>query len=249
MIIYIFCSVCTAAAEANPPQQSEAVISTESYTPTDHDTQELLLLIKACADLTEYDSSDYDVDHLMRDVLYTHRNFMWLTSLKPESRSGYSGLNLCSADYIKSIMHRAFRIDAPKPAFSELNSKGYALNRGMYYWSGGYTAYYATEVHDIVQVYSPDRNTLHVVYSDTFIEEGKNAKQEYSSASFKYDDEGWYLTAIHPGGTPAPTETALPPTQEINSAINTIRLYLPFIIVLLALAAIGLVIYFHILKP
>lgn len=246
MIIYILYPVCAAA---NPPQQNETAISTEVYTPTDHDKQELLLLIKACADLTGYDAAEYDTDQLMRDVLYTHRNFMWLTEIKPESRSGYNGLNLCSADYIQDIMHRSFRIDAPEPAFSELNSKGYALNRGMYYWSGGYTAYYATEVHDIVQSYSPDSCTLNVVYSDTFIEQGKDKKQEYSSASFKRDAEGWYLTAIHPGGSPAPTQTAPAQTDKPNSPIDTIRLYLPFIVALLALAAIGLVIYFYLLKP
>ncbi|MCH5213466.1 MAG: hypothetical protein J1G06_10670 [Oscillospiraceae bacterium] len=216
----------------------------QSANLSSNDRSTLIEIIAACADIPDYDAEETDRDELMRRVLYTHRNFMWLTDIPPGTQKGYNNLNLCRSDYITDAMRLAFRIEAESPSVSMLTNLGYCYNNGMYYWSGGYTKYYSTQVHDIINAYYTDNNTLIVTFTDTYIEADAEPVNEKSTASFRYDSDGWYLTSIHMGSDAMQQDTesgaVLSPGNPILPIIHQ---YLPWLIALLALAGAGIVIY------
>lgn len=236
LIIY-FTYACTAADAV-----SSAALS-------DNDRSNLIEIIAACADIPDYDAEETDRDELMRRVLYTHRNFMWLTNLEPGTQTGYNNLRLCRSDYIADALRLAFRITAEYPPANRLSDLGYCCNNGMFYWSGGYTKYYSTQVHEIINAYYTDNNTLIVTFTDTYTEADAEPINELSTAAFRHDSEGWYLTSIHMGkGAWQPSAESGAIMSPGNPILPIIHRYLPWLIALLALAGAGIVVYVCMLK-
>lgn len=221
-----------------------------SYTNlSDNDRSTLIAIIAACADIPDYDAEETDRDELMRRVLYTHRNFTWITDIPPGTQSGYNNLKLCRSDYIRDAMYRTFRVDAQRPPANRLADLGYCYSSGMYYWSGGYTKYYETQVHDIINAYYTDDNTLIITFTDTYIEAGAEPINEQSTATLRRDSEGWYLTSIHMGSdTIKATEEPEAVLSPGNPLLPMFYEYLPWFIALLTLAGAGIVIYIFLLR-
>ncbi len=207
----------------------------------------LLRLLRACADIYEYDENTA-VDELMRKVLYTHKNFTHLTSVPPESSEKNPSLKLCSEKYITSAVYNAFRRESDRPAVNMLTETGYCYNNGYYYYTGGYTDYFRTEVHDIIKAYKMNNNSLYLVFSDTYTENDTTVS-EYSSAVVQKDKDGYYLTSLKMGDDFRNMTVPENTTQtEADSVSEALKSALPFIIMLFTLAAVGIVIYFYIIR-
>lgn len=210
------------------------------------DKAELLTLIKCCADIKDYDRNNYDMDKLMRDVLYTHRNFMLLSSFQPDEKKINSGLKMCSEKFISDSMQKAFRLDAAHPDEHQLSDKGYCAANGYYYYYGGYTRYFATDVHSIANTfYTPD-GSLYIIFSNSF-NDGIVQKDEYSTATAKHDGDGWYLTSIHMNSDFTDMPEYLSTINKPYTENTGLRRYFPALIVLITAVLVSIIIRVYVI--
>ncbi len=220
----------------------------DAVTVSSEDRAYIQKLISACADIYEYDSEATDSDTLMRKVLYTHKNFEKLTDVPLDSSEKNQALKLCSGEYISSVIYNAFRKEAPRPAVNMLTELGYCYNNGFYYYTGGYSSSFKTEVHDIIKIYSPVKNSFYVVFSDTYTEDDTSVL-EYSLATLQKDRYGYYITSLKMGDdfrdiSDSEAQAAQPDKGSEISIISA----LPFIVMLFTLAAIGIALYVYFIR-
>lgn len=211
---------------------------------SERDKEYILRLLLACSDLYEYNRLETDIDTLTLKVLYSHPGFVGFTDATPHSSLENNSLKLCSEEYISNVIYNVFRRKTVRPAVNMLTEKGYCYNNGFYYYYGGYTDYFKTEIHDIVKAFKSDKDTLFIVFSDTYTE--TYSVPEYSCAELKKDKDGYYITALQMGSDfkslPFKSEST---TENENELSDGIRRFLPFLVMLLTLAACGIVIYFY----
>lgn len=213
----------------------------------DGDKEQIIRLLRACADIAEYDSRAYDIDELTRRVLYTHNNFTAVTKLDPKSSEANTALKSCSYDFIADAMHRAFRLEPKKPAVNMITELKYCFNNGYFYYSGGYSGYFLTTVGDIARAYEIEKDNLYIIFSDTFTDAEHEPFPEYSTATVAKDDDGFYIKSIHMGGDLSDLYEYLKPSEPERTSI--IPYLLPILTVLAALAAIGTVIQLFLINP
>lgn len=181
------------------------------------DTEELMNLIKSCADIMDYDSNDYDLDTLTRHVLYTRENFRLLTDLSPMYSKG-GNINMCSTEFIDDVMYKAFRLKPERPPVNMLTHLGYCVNGNSYNYTGGYNVYFATDIKNIIRTVKGEDNNIFIVFSDTYTEGDKKPIFEYSTALAKRDSNGFYITQLHMGGSiefPSDFKPVVPHEKEI----------------------------------
>lgn len=209
------------------------------------DRTEILYLLKACADIYTFNSADYDLDNLTLSVLYTHRNFQLISDINPQSTEN-TLLKMCNEQFIAQAMHKAFRITPPKPALNMLTQTGYCYNNGLYYYTGGYNGYFATDVKEIIKTYAIKDNSVYVIFKNAYTDSNTPVSIEYSSATVKKDSEGYYLSSLQMGRLiDNPQELISPDTLEASSGIYI--KYIPILVILIAIAITGIVIYLYIL--
>lgn len=222
----------------------------ESVPISDTDKSDILSLIQAGANIYEYDYETTDIDTLMRKVLYTYPSFQPITDFTPNASESNSSLKLCSEKYISSAVYNVFRKTAPHPAVNMLTEIGYCYNDGYYYYTGGYTDYFHTEVHDILKTFKTDNNGLYIVFNNTYTENNSSV-EEYSSALVRKDDDGYFIAKLKMGDD-FKNITSIADTDGVSANHDdfekTLKSLLPFIIMLFTLAAVGVVIYIYIIR-
>lgn len=166
----------------------------------DAERHELLMLIRSCADLMDYDRETSDENELMRHVLYTHKNFRLLTDLPDNAAVSGGGLKLCGSDFIDEVMQKAFRRTPAKPPVNMLTELGYCYNNGFYYYNGGYDTYFSTDSIELVRVLQLSDTAMYVIFSDTYTEGDAEPLFEYSTAAVLRDEQGFYLAELDMGG-------------------------------------------------
>ena len=207
---------------------------------------ELLLLIKCCADIKDYDRNNYDMDKLMRNVLYTRRNFIPVSTFQPDEKTINNGLKMCSEKFISDSMYKAFRLEAKRPDEHELTSIGYCVANGYYYYYGGYTRYFATDVHNIANTfYTPD-GSLYIIFSNSFYN-GISQTDEYSTATARHDSDGWYLTSIHMNSDFTDMPEHLSTVNELPADDTGMRRYFPALIILITVALVSVIIRVYVI--
>lgn len=213
---------------------------------TDDENQELIYLIKSCADLMKYDSENYDIHTLMRHTLYTYRNFTLLSSIPP-NHSSSGKIALCSSDFIDDVLYKAFRLQPERPAVNMLTELGYCYNNGYYYSAGGYDTYFATDVEEITDSFKLDDGNILIIFKNSYTEGETPPIPEISSAVAAQDDNGFYLINLNMGGDlPSRQEDH---AQESNETSNSVTdAYMPLFIIIISLAVIGIIIYRFIIR-
>lgn len=207
---------------------------------------ELLYLIKSCADIMKYDANT-DINALMRHVLYTHRNFTLLSSIEPSiEKSG--DITMCSSDFIDEVLYKAFRLEPEKPPVNMLTSLKYCYNNSYYYYVGGYDTYFATDVKEITDIFTIDKDKLLVIFYNTYTEADNIPIPEYSYAVFSSDKDGFYITELNMGGDLPDLTNFFEKDSNTSESVTTLNQYLPIISALIFLAVIGIVFYFFIIR-
>lgn len=202
---------------------------------------ELLHLIKACADIGDYNYETTDKNELMLRFLYTYRNFEIITDKEPFITQS-DNIKMCRTDFVRDAVYKAFRLDAPTPSPANLTKLGYCENNGYYYFTGGYSEYFATDVRNIEKIVTLDDGTFYVIFSD-YYQEGTNTPQlEYSSMQIGQDKDGYYVIAIDMDDDFTKLNTLLKPMSEIG-IFDNLSEYLPAFIIVLTISAVGFVFY------
>ncbi|MGN0164205.1 MAG: hypothetical protein ACI4EA_11600 [Candidatus Ornithomonoglobus sp.] len=213
---------------------------------SDKEKEQLLLLLKACADITEYDSNSYNENELMLRMLYTYKNFTVLSDIEPRS-GGTSDKKLLNSAFADDAMYKAFRIKPEHPGVGQLTELGYCYSGGYYYYTGGYSGYFATDVKEINSISKISDSALYIVFTDTFTDPNTPLVTEQSTAVVARDSDGFYLKELHMGSNPGPSASAAAAPAVSSAAHNTLKRVLPVIILLLAFAAACVVFYIYII--
>ena len=206
-----------------------------------NDKAELLTLIKCCADIEDYDRDNYDMDKLMRNVLYTHRNFILLSPFQPDEKTINSSLKMCSERFIADSIYKAFRLEAKHPDEHELSATGYCEANGYYYYYGGYTRFFATDVHSIANTFYTSDGSLYIIFSNSYYN-GISETDEYSTATARRDGDGWYLTSIHMNSDFTDMPEYLNTVNEPLTDDTGMRRFLPALIMLITVALVSVII-------
>ncbi len=208
----------------------------------------MLPIIKACADIGSYDRESYDENELMLRVLYTYENFKILTDTSAiTSKSG--NINMCNTEFIKDAVYRAFRIDAPTPPPDMLTTLGYCENDGYYYYTGGYSEYFATDVREILKVIPLSDGTVYAIFSNTYQSGASTPETEYNGMRLGRDNDGYYAVSFNMGGDFSEVDELLSPTDDEKSPFaDLLSRYLPLIVAFFTLAACLVAVYFLILR-
>lgn len=158
--------------------------------------------LTACADIMSFDIQNYDYDTLFRYILYTHQNFRILCDIDPLSGSssslGYNNVSIVSSEYIDYIMNNIFRITPEKPPVNNLMNRSFCYSGGYYFYTGGFSKYFATEIRDISAVYDMGGGVVFTVFSDIYSEEGKSTP-EYSFALLQKTGSSYSLLRLGMG--------------------------------------------------
>lgn len=217
---------------------------TTAYASRD-ENPELMRIIKACVDIGDYTAETCDENELMRRFLYTYRNFEIITDTEPYATKS-DRLMMCRSDFVKDAVYRAFRIDAPAPSPEKLTTLGYCENNGYYYYSGGYTEYFSTDVDEIQRIIPLSDGTFYVIFTD-YYREGINAPVlEYSSMRLGRDKDGYFVISIEMDDDFTTLNSLIYP-EEAKNQVNFYK-YLPLVIISLTLVLAGVVFYIVFLR-
>lgn len=204
----------------------------------------LLPTIRACADIVSYDSNT-DINELMLRILYTNENFDIITPTKA-LRKAEGGIKMCSGEFIDDVLHRVFRKAPPRPEAHELTRLGYCYHDGYYYYYGGYTKYFATDVKTIDRVIELNDGSIYTLVTNTYTE-GAIATEETSAITFLKDREGYYVTEIDMSLDYLSIEDSLSPAPS-KSLWVAVKPHLPMLVAIITLALVFWVFYKYLLS-
>lgn len=222
VIIYILIQCLSVSANAQEPNHTE-----------------LLKLIKACADIGDYSRETTDENELMLRFLYTYRNFEIITDKEPFATQS-DNIKMCRTGFVKDAVYRAFRLDAPTPSPVQLTTLGYCENNGYYYFTGGYSEYFSTDVRNIEKIIPLDDGTFYVIFSDYYQEGIKPPELEYSSMQLGRDKDGFYVIAIDMDDDFVKLNSLKQPVTE-NTVFDNLLKHLPAVIIVITLGAAAFV--------
>ncbi len=155
------------------------------------DAEMIRTTLTACADVMKFDIKNYDYDSFFKYVLYTHNNFRILTDIDPmtgnSSSLGYNNVSIVSSDFIDWVIENVFRVAPEKPPVNSLTSRGFCYGGGYYYYTGGFNAYFGTDVRELECVYDLGGGVTFVVFSDIYYENDSETP-EYSFAVLQKTD-------------------------------------------------------------
>lgn len=196
------------------------------------DYNDLLPIIRACADIPDYDRDNTDINKLMIGVLYTFQNFETVVST-PSNADTSGSLHMCNGEFIREIMNKIFRLNAPEPSPEKLTQLGYYYSNGIYYYMGGYTAYFATNVNRITNAIPLDDGGVYVIFENTYTENNNEPATEHSAMRFAKDDIGYYVSSIDMGLDYSTLNEQLKTQSPTSPYLDTLNNALPFIIIVI----------------
>lgn len=215
---------------------------------TQADNDEILLLLKASADIMSYDCKNYDIHELTKSVLYTKNNFKVLGLVPLYENSSNTSLKFCNSEFIESVLYKVFRLHPEKPSADKLLDYSYYYSNGYYYYSGGFNTYFATDVIDISEIYQITDNTFYVVFRNTYVEYNKPDQYEFSFAVVSCDNNGYYLKRLDMNSEPLSyNQLKEYAHNDIFNLLPGLKKYFPAAIILTGIILIVIVIYKYIL--
>ncbi len=162
-------------------------------------------LISACADVVIFDQNNYDLIKLLKNILYTYPNYQNLTSIKPDYRentieTGYENIHSLNGEYIDFIIEDIYGVAPEHISVNNLINTGVCYTNGKYYYTGGYTKNFKTQITDISAIYDLGWDKYYVVFNDEYTEDD-NTISEYGFAVIDTSDEIYGIERIEIGTT------------------------------------------------
>lgn len=206
---------------------------------------ELISLIKACADIGNYDCENGNDNELMLRFLYTYRNFEIITDTEPLTASN-GKIKMCGEKFVQNAFWRAFRKTAPSPEPSKLTELKFCKSGGYYQFIGEYSEYFATDVLDITETIPLTDGTFYAVFRNTYKTETTPERLEYSFMRLGRDDEGYYVLSINMNDNFTNLKSQI---QTANQAEKpSMPKYAPIIVISVTLCGILVMIWYGFLR-
>lgn len=235
--IFIFIIFCGSASAENAGYYKNYPYEQVHLSQNEYDS--ILLLLRASADIMNYDCHDTDIHKLTRYVLYTKNNFKVLGYQPVSESSGDTLLKYCDSEFVDSVLYNVFRLSPEKPSADMLTKYYYYFSNGLYYYSGGFNTYFATDVIGISEVYKISDDTYYIIFPNTYTESGASPQLEFSSAIIANDSLGYYIKRIDMNSEPLSADTLSNYTKKsVYDLLPDIRKYMPAVIIIAGLAVI-----------
>lgn len=166
-------------------------------TVPDSEKNDMMTVIKACADVMEFDIRDYDYDKTVKYILCSNQNFKILTDIPSNYVPDSGGISIVGTEYIDYILKNVFDLPTEHPGVNLLTRRGFCVDSGYYYYKNNF-GYYATDILDAEGIYNLGNNMYYIVFSDIFRLES-SAVPEYSYAVLEKNSGGYKLIKLGMG--------------------------------------------------
>ena len=166
-------------------------------TVPDSEKNDMMTVIKACADVMEFDIRDYDYDKTVKYILCSNQNFKILTDIPSNYIADSGGISIVGTEYIDYILKNVFDLPTEHPGVNLLTRRGFCVDSGYYYYKNNF-GYYATDILDAEGIYNLGNNMYYIVFSDIFRLES-SAVPEYSYAVLEKNSGGYKLIKLGMG--------------------------------------------------
>ena len=188
-------------------------------TISDTEKDKILSLVRACADIMDFDINDFDYNTLMKYILCTNQNFKILTDTDPRYTDGGDDISIVSGEYIDFILRSVFDLESEHPAVNSLLSRGFYFDNGYYYYKNIFNTFYATDILSLEGVYNLGDGVLFTVFTDIY-RQGNTAFPEYSYAVIRKTDNGTYKLLKLGMGRNLPSERELMEFSPANETFS-----------------------------
>ncbi len=167
--------------------------------------ENILNLIESCADVVIYDRNDYDPVKLLKNILYTYKNYESQVPVSPDYNentieTGYENIQSLSGEYTDYILKNIYGAVPEHMSVNNLINTGVCYTNGKYYYTGNYTKDFMTTITDISAIYDLGYNNYYVVFNDEYTEDN-NTISEYGFAIIDTSDEIYNIKRIEIGTT------------------------------------------------
>lgn len=235
--IFIFIIFCGSASAENAGYYKNYPYERVYLSQNENDS--ILLLLRASADIMNYDCHDYDIHKLTRYVLYTKNNFKVLGYQPVSENSSDTLLKYCDVEFVDSVLYNVFRLSPEKPPADMLTKYYYYFSNGLYYYSGGFDTYFATDVIGISEVYKISDDTYYVIFPNMYTEGNTSPRLEFSSAIVSNDSLGYYIKRIDMNSEPLSADALSEYSKKsFYDLLPDLRKYMPAVIIIAGLAVI-----------
>ncbi len=150
-------------------------------------------IISSCADVVKFDRKNYDLIKLLKNILYTYPNYQNQTSITPDYQentieTGYENIHSLNGEYVDFILKDIYGAVPEHMSVNNLINTGVCYTNGKYYYTGGYTKDFKTQITDIGAIYDLGYNKYYVVFKDEYTEDN-NTIPEYGFAIIDTSDD------------------------------------------------------------
>ena len=134
--------------------------------------------ISGCSDVVMFNRENYDLISLLKNILYTYKNYEGLTSLHPEytkntTETGYEDIHSLNGDYIDFILTSVYGVTPQHMSVNNLINNGVCYTNGKYFYTGEYTGNFKTEISNLEAIYDLGWGKYYVIFKDNYTEDSK----------------------------------------------------------------------------
>lgn len=142
--------------------------------------------LNAVRDVVRFERKKGDFAELLKNILYTYENYANFSDIAPEYQAnspetGFENIQSVNGEYIDFILNNIFGTEPQHMSVNNLIDKGVCYTNGKYFFTGGYTKDFQTEIKDIRSIYDLGKKRYYVVFYDEYTE-GNHTVPEYSYA-------------------------------------------------------------------
>lgn len=155
--------------------------------------QKCFSLISSCADVVKFDRENYNLVKLLKNILYTYKNYQNQTSIEPDYHentieTGYENIHSLNGEYVDFIIEDIYGAVPEHMSVNNLINTGVCYTNGKYYYTGAYTKDFKTKITDISAIYDLGKNKYYAVFNDEYTEDNNTIK-EYGFAVIDTSDD------------------------------------------------------------
>lgn len=212
----VSCNSNSIVCETNPSNvydflnsEKEKKISSSAFTDCKNEigTQKLSKMrdvLSCVSDVTEFNKENVDFIRLLKNVLYTSRKYESIVGYKRDYKknsqeAGLEEIQSVSGEYIDDILIRIFGIEPEHLSVNNLIENDVCYTNGRYFFRGGYTDEFNTQIERIDSVYDLGGGRYYIIFFDEYTQNGY-AFSEYSYAVLDENDDTYTVVRLSVGG-------------------------------------------------
>ena len=186
--------------------EKEKKISRSAFTDCKEnaDKDEIMILLESVSEVVEFDVENIDFIRLLKNILYTSFKYERIIGRDDDYKensqeAGFENIQSVDGSYIDEILTKIFKTKPQHISVNNLIENGVCYTNGRYFFTGGYTKEFYTEILELSRVYNLGGGRYYVIFLDKYIEDG-NEITEYSYSVLEKSEDIYSLIRLSMGG-------------------------------------------------